>query len=92
MVYENLLDLRELRDKPQTLQNSHIRGAHRLGEKLGPASIIYFGQDKIEEHGSTAMFICPKCTELFRCRTDLIISGNTKSCSCKQTTTDKSKD
>ena len=92
MLYENLTDLRELADKPQYTKATHIRGVHRLGTKLGPAEIIYFGQDKVEKHGSTAMFICPKCTELFRCRTDLIISGNTKSCGCKQTTADQSKD
>ena len=49
MLYEDLIGLRELRDKPQNLQNSHIRGVHRLGEKLGPTNIIYFGQDKTEK-------------------------------------------
>ncbi len=92
MLYEDLLDLRELRNKPQTLQKSHIRGTHRLGEKLGPANIIYFGQDKVEKDSTYAMFVCPRCTELFKCRTDHIISGNTRSCGCKQTTADQSKD
>ena len=85
MTYEDLTDLRELHHKPQTIQNSHIRGTHRLGEKLGPANIIYFGQDKVEKDGTYAMFVCPRCTELFKCRTDHIISGNTQSCGCKPT-------
>lgn len=92
MLYEDLIDLRELRDKPQTIQNSHIRGSHRFGEKLGPANIIYFGQDKVEKDGTFAMFVCPRCTELFKCRTDHIISGNTQSCGCRQTPPDQLKD
>ena len=92
MLYEDLIDLRELKHKSEKPQNTHIRGVHKLGEKLGPANIVYFGQDRTGEEGTTAMFVCPKCKELFRCRTDHIVSGNTRSCGCKQTTTNKSKD
>ncbi len=92
MLYEDLIDLRELANKPQYTKATHIRGAHKLGSKLGPAGVIYFGQDQTGDAGSTAMFICPRCTELFRCRTDHIVSGNTKSCGCIQTTTNQSKD
>lgn len=92
ITYEDLTDLRELSNKPQYTKATHIRGVHKLGAKLGPAEIVYFGQNKVEEAGSTAMFICPKCMELFRCRTDLIISGNTKSCGCKQAAANQLKD
>lgn len=93
MLYEDLINLRELKHKSEKPQNTHIRGVYKLGEKLGPAGVIYFGQDQTgEEEGTTAMFICPKCTELFRCRTDHVVNGNTKSCGCKQTPPNKSKD
>lgn len=46
--------------------------------------IKYYGQERTEKGGDiSAMFICPKCNNLWRSRISNVVRGGTKSCGCK---------
>lgn len=48
-------------------------------------NVRYYGQEKTLKGGDiSAMFICPKCDELWRARINNVVRGSTKSCGCKK--------
>lgn len=44
--------------------------------------VKYFGKEKIVNKHRTAMFICPRCNELWRVAISSIANSRTKSCGC----------
>jgi len=42
--------------------------------------VVYFGRKKVIKGHTTAMFICPKCGELWRCKISDVVAGRARQC------------
>jgi len=72
-------DLQELKEKTEPV--APIKGVYRLGDKVN--NIVYWGQEKMVNKNITALFVCPSCSELWRCQISRVKSGRTMKCKCR---------
>ena len=63
------------------LKKDTSKKVYRLGEVIANG-VKYFGQDKFIRGHTTAMCVCPKCTELWRVDLTSVRAGTSKSCGC----------
>ena len=89
MTYEDnyyIKDLRELKfEKPLSDKAAPVYPTYKLGDQVANGIRWWGNVSKDKRSRTTAVFICPRCENTWRCRLSNIISGSTKSCGCKQT-------